>query len=89
MCQAIKMDMWVTHGMMRAICQATKRELKVSGGGNRWRRTKRRKKRKRGKGERKEDSAAYSSDFRGFDDRSSSGRELKSVYATRVTLQEV
>ena len=25
-------DMWVTHGMRRAMCQATKRELRVSGG---------------------------------------------------------
>ena len=25
-------DMWVTHGMMRAMCQATKREISESGG---------------------------------------------------------
>ena len=24
-------NMWVTHGMMRAMCQATKREVRVSG----------------------------------------------------------
>ena len=26
-------NMWVTHGMMRAKCQATKREMRVSGKG--------------------------------------------------------
>ena len=41
-------DMWVTHGMIRTMCQATKREIsesrgeRISGG-----KTKRRKKRKR------------------------------------------
>ena len=25
--------MWVTHGMMRAMCQATKKEISVGGGG--------------------------------------------------------
>ena len=25
-------DMWVTHGMMRFMCQATKREISKSGG---------------------------------------------------------
>ena len=48
----------------------------------------RRRKGKR-KMERKEDSTTSSSDFQRFDDRSSSGRELKFVYSTRATLQEV
>ena len=39
--------------------------------------------------ERKEDPATSSSDFRCFKGRSSSGRELKSIYSTRATLQEV
>ena len=38
--------MWVTHGMMRVMCQAIKREISESGGGggggdNRWRKNKR------------------------------------------------
>ena len=41
------------------------------------------------KKERKEDPAASSSDFQRYDGRSLSGRELKSVYSTRATLQEV
>ena len=39
--------------------------------------------------ERKEDSVASLSDFLPFNGRSSLGPELKSVYATRATLQEV
>ena len=41
------------------------------------------------KRERKEDPTASSSDFRCFDGRNSLGQELKSVYATRATPQEV
>ena len=37
----------------------------------------------------KEDPVASSSNFRRSDGQSLSGRELKSVYSTRVTLQEV
>ena len=37
----------------------------------------------------KEDLAASSSDFQRYDGRSYSGRELKFVYSTRATLQEV
>ena len=39
--------------------------------------------------ERKEDSKASSSYFRHSDGRSSLGRELKSIYVTRATPQEV
>ena len=50
-------------------------------------------KQRRGEGEKKrernEDWETYSSDFRCFDCRSLSDQELKSVYATRATLQEV
>ena len=41
------------------------------------------------KKERKEDPTSFSFDFRHSDSRSSSSRELKSVYSTRATLQEV
>ena len=41
------------------------------------------------KKERKEDPAASFSDFRRSDGRSLSGRELKSIYSMRATLQEV
>ena len=41
------------------------------------------------KKERKEDMAASSSDFQRYDSRSYSSRELKFVYSTRATLQEV
>ena len=50
-----------------------------------WRK-RRKEERKR---ERKEDPTASSSDFRHSDGRISLGRELKFVYSTRVTLQEV
>ena len=56
-------NMWVTHGMMRAMCQATKREVRVSrrrkaiptiglGGGEKQRDEKR--ERKRGRRRRRE-----------------------------------
>ena len=52
---------------------------------------KRGRKRRKGerKRERKEDPTASSSDFQCSDGRSSWGRELKFVYSTRATLQEV
>ena len=52
---------------------------------------KRGKKRRNGerKRERKEDLTASSFDFQRSDGRRLSGRELKSIYSTRVTLQEV
>ena len=48
-----------------------------------------RERKKKGKGERRRESIDSSSDLRHSDDRSSSGRELKSVYSMRVTLKEV
>ena len=89
--------MWVIHGMMH-VCnvddtwhdacmpcgyvQPIKRGLVEE---NKWR------KRRKGerKRERKEDPTGSSSNLWRFDGRSSSGRELKSIYSTRVTLQEV
>ena len=47
-------NMWVTHGMMRAMCKATKKEVRVSGGEKQYllqvlvgKETKRRKERKK------------------------------------------
>ena len=75
------------HGMMRAMCQSTKSEMRMSGkgkeispvglgGGEKQKEENREKGRKEGekeKGkERKEDSTASSSNFRHSDDRSSS-----------------
>ena len=51
------------------------------------RETKRRK--KKGKRERKEKTGCSSSDLHHSDDRNSSDQEVKSVYSTRATLQEL
>ena len=52
---------------------------------------KRRRKRRKGerKRERKEEPAASSSNFQRSDSQSSLGRELKSIYSKRATIQEV
>ena len=89
--------MWVTHSMVHAChvvdtwhdacmpCGGVQLIKRGSVEENRWR------KRRMGERnrERKEDPTASSSNFWHFDGRSSSGRELKSVYLTRATLQEV
>ena len=53
-------DMWVTHGMMRAMCQAIKRETKRMGE-NRWRNPA--KKREKNRRKMKEGRQASFSDF--------------------------
>ena len=88
---------WVTHGMVHA-CHVgdTWHDACMPCGGvhfikrgsveeKKWR-ERRKGERKR---ERKEDPTASSSNFRCSDGRSSSGRELKFIYSTRATLQEV
>ena len=63
------------------------------GGGNRWRKTKRRKKRKREReregGEEGRSERLIPLIYWRFDGRSSLGRELKSIYSMRATLEEV
>ena len=75
-------DTWHGASISCGCVQPMKRESLEE---KRWR------KRRKGerKRERKEDPVASSSDFRRFNGRSSSGRELKFVYSTRATLQEV
>ena len=54
-------NMWVTHGMMRAMCKATKKEVRVSGGEKQYllqvlaeERNKEKKREKKKRGTRKE-----------------------------------
>ena len=81
----------------KIFCKISSKRISESGGGNRWRKTKRRKKRKREReGEERErerrkgrKTGCSSSDLRRFDGRSLPGRELKSIYSMRATLQKV
>ena len=73
-------DMWVTHGMRRAMCQSIKREMRVSGrgeeispaglgGGEKHKEEKRERKEKKKRKGRNEDPTAFSFDFRHSDGR--------------------
>ena len=81
-------NMWVTHGMMRAMCKATKKEVRVSGGEKQYllqvlvgERNKEKKREKKGEeqgkkekgNDRKKDLVASSSSLRRSDSQSLSG----------------
>ena len=90
----IEISKWVTHGMMRVMCQATNREISESQGREsveEKHKKKKKKKRERGKKGREKEgkegrSVVLPLIYRSSDYWSPSGRKLNSVYLTRATV---